>query len=380
MPGAGRRDRRCGRRHGRRERASLCRLAAWLILSAAPWCAVAPAVAQVNGAAGAAADSAAPDEFAELERGQEVRFEPAQFGVGDRVLARIVVRGAAPLSAPGTVAAGEWLSVHGVDVLPRTDGSWEVRVLFTSYRPGVGELPPIDVGPFRLTGIGFLTVSVLPRYGDVPPALRPPAAQMAVPGTAALLIGGALTVLVAPYLLVSGGLLLAGAGGRVRARRARTRPRLLLERGVQQLQSAATAAIAAGPRPPRGHGRQRGQRHPRISASASASAAPPDAVAFYARLSHLARGYLAERLALPAHALTVRELRAALPEQGLPHGLGADLAAILDTADRVKFAGRGAGATEMRDAARQLVTLARAIDAILEERAARRRGGTDVEL
>ena len=103
-------------------------------------------------------------------------------------------------------------------------------------------------------------------------------------------------------------------------------------------------------------------------------------MSFYARLSHLARGYLAERLALPAHALTVRELRAALPEQGLPHGLGADLAAILDTADRVKFAGRGAGATEMRDAARQLVTLARAIDAILEERAARRRGGTDVEL
>ena len=370
MPGAGRRDRRCGRGHGRRERASLCRLAAWLILSAAPWCAVAPAVAQVNGAAGAAADSAAPDEFAELERGQEVRFEPAQFGVGDRVLARIVVRGAAQLSAPGTVAAGEWLSVHGVDVLPRTDGSWEVRVLFTSYRPGVGELPPIDVGPFRLTGIGFLTVSVLPRYGDVPPALRPPAAQMAVPGTAALLIGGALTVLVVPYLLVSGGLLLAGAGGRVRARRARTRPRLLLERGVQQLQTAATAATGA----------TGASAASAASASASASAAPPDAVSFYARLSHLARGYLAERLALPAHALTVGELRAALPEQGLPHGLGADLAAILDTADRVKFAGRGAGATEMRDAARQLVTLARAIDAILEERAARRRGGTDVEL
>ena len=374
MPGAGRRDRRRGRGHGRRERASLCRLAAWLILSAAPWCAVAPAVAQVNGAAGAAADSAAPDEFAELERAQEVRFEPAQFGVGDRVLARIVVRGAAQLSAPGTVAAGEWLSVHGVDVLPRTDGSWEVRVLFTSYRPGVGELPPIDVGPFRLTGIGFLTVSVLPRYGDVPPALRPPAAQMAVPGTAALLIGGALTVLVVPYLLVSGGLLLAGAGGRVRTRRARTRPRLLLERGVQQLQTAATAAIAATAAS--GATGATGAS----AASASASAAPPDVVAFYARLSHLARGYLAERLALPAHALTVGELRAALPEQGLPHGLGADLAAILDTADRVKFAGRGADATEMRDAARQLVTLARAIDAILEERAARRRGGTDVGL
>ena len=331
-----------------------------------PWCAVAPAVAQVNGAAGAAADPAAPDESAAPERWQEIQFEPARFVAGDRVLARIVVRGAAQLTAPGAVAAGEWLSVHGVDVLPRTDGSWEVRVLFSSYRPGVGELPPIDVGPFRLVGIGFLTASVLPRYGDVSPALRPPAAQMAVPGTAALLIGGALAVLVVPYLLVSGGLLLAGARGRVRARRARTRPRLLLERAVQQLQTTATAATHA--------------TGASVASAASASAAPPDAVSFYARLSHLARGYLAERLALPAHALTVRELRAALPERGLPHGLGADLAAILDTADRVKFAGRGAGAVEMRDAARQLVTLARAIDAILEERAARRRGGTDVEL
>ena len=329
-----------------------------LILSAAACCVLAPAAAQVNGAAAPGSGPGTVDAGAEPQRLQEVRFEPARFGVGDRVLARIVVRGAAALTAPGAVASGEWLSVHDVEVLPRTDGSWEVRVRFTSYRPGVGELPAIDVGPFQLTGIGFLTASVLPRYGDVPPALRPPAPQMAVPGSAALLIGGALAVLVVPYLLVSGALLLAAAGRRVRARRARTRPRVLLERAVQRLQTGGAGA----------------------STASTASTAPPDAVSFYARLSQLARGYLAERLALPAHALTVRELRAVLPEQGLPHGLGADLAAILDTADRVKFAGRGAGAAEMQDAARQLVTLARAIDAILEERAARRRRGTDVEL
>ena len=64
----------------------------------------------------------------------------------------------------------------------------------------------------------------------------------------------------------------------------------------------------------------------------------------------------------------------------MPHGLGADLTEILETADRVKFAGRAADGTEMQAAARQLVTLARAIDAILEERAARDRGGSGVEL
>lgn len=293
------------------------------------------------------------------ERVWEVRFEPVRFLVGERVLARIVVRGDAALSAPETVATGEWLSVHDVEVLPRTDGSREVHVRFSSFRPGVGELPPIDVGPFELTGIGFVTASVLPRYGEAPPALRPAAGQMAVPGTAVLLIGGAVAVLTAPYLLVSGVLLLAGAGRRVRARRARARPRMKLERAVRQLRATG------------GDGSQ-GQ--------ARASAARRDAVSFYARLSQLARGYLAERLALPAHALTVRELRVALPEQGLPRGLGADLTAILETADRVKFAGRRAGAVEMETAADQLVMLARAIDAVLEERAAPGQGGSGVEL
>ena len=318
------------------------RAGVWLIVTAAALCGLVPAAAQVTGS----------------DRVQEVWFEPARFVAGERVMARIVVRGGDDLSAPDRVASGEWLTVHDVSVLPRTDGSWEVRVLFSSYRPGVGELPPIDVGPVQLAGIGFLTTSVLPRYGDVPPALRPPAAQMAVPGTAALLVAAAVAVLTVPYLLVGGALLVAGAGRRMRARRARTRPRVLLERAVQRLQTGG----------------------PDGSAAPAASAEPDDVVSFHDRLSRLARDYLAERMALPAHALTVRELGAALPERGLPHGLGADLTAILATADRVKFAGRGAGAAEMQAAARQLVTLARAIDAVLEERTARRRGGAGVEL
>jgi hypothetical protein len=312
-----------------------------LIVGVAACCSAVPAAGQAAGAA--PADSG---------RVREVRFEPARFAAGDHVLARIVVTGGAELTAPEAVATDEWLSVHGVEVLPRTDGSWEVRVRFSSYRPGVGELPPIDVGPLQLTGIGFLTASVLPRYGEVLPALRPPAPQMAVPGTAALLAGGALTVLVVPYLLVSGVLLLTGAGRRAHTRRVRARPRVLLERAVQQLQANGANGTHGG----------------------------TDADSFYVGLSQLAREYLAARLALPAHSLTVRELSAALPEQGVPHGLGADLTEILETADRVKFAGRGADGAEMQAAARQLVTLTRAIDAILEERAARVRGGNGVEL
>ena len=349
----------------------------WVILNAAAWCAVSPAAAQANGAT-AAGGSAAVAAGTGPEQVREVRFEPARFVAGDRVLARIVVRGAAPLTAPEAVASGDWLSVHDVEVLPRTDGSWEVHVRFSSYRPGVAELPPIDVGPFELTGVGFLTASVLPRYGELPPTLRPPAPQMAIPGTAAVLIGGAGAVLVVPYLLVSGALLLAGAARRAGARRSRARPRVLLERGVQRLQAGGSnGAHGTNGRYGEGGGAAGVSGVPGASAPPGV---PHDAVTFYAGLSQLAREYLAGRLALPAYAMTVRELREALPERGLPHGLGADLTAILDTADRVKFAGSGAADAEMQAAARQLVTLARAIDAVLEERAARGRGGGDVEL
>ena len=323
----------------------------WLILGAAACGGLEPAAAEEGGAGAAKAGAG-------TERVREVRFEPARFVAGDLVVARIVVHGAADLTAPDAVAGDDWLSVHDVEVLTRTDGNWEVRVRFTSYRPGVGELPPIDVGAFQLTGIGILTTSVLPRYGKAPPALRAPAPQMAVPGSAALLVGGALAVLVVPYALVSGMLLLAGAGRRVRARRARTRPRMVLERAVQRLQAGDPDGVGG----------------------AGTANVAGDPVSFHARLSRLARAYLAERLALPAHALTVRELRAALPEHGLPRGLGADLTAILEAADRVKFSGAGAAAEEMEAAARQLVTLTRAIDAVLEERAARRRGANGVEL
>ena len=284
----------------------------------------------------------------------EVRFEPAAYAVGDRVLARVVVDSSVTLTEPAVIAAGDWLVVHGVEVLPRTDGRWEVRVLFSSFLPGPGTLPPIDVGPLQLTGIGFDTGSVLPRYDDPPVTLRPLRAQVFVPGTRALFIGGALALFAVPYLAVSGVVALAGTTRRRRARRARAQPRLRLQRGVERLRSAG----------PSNDGPER----------------LADPAAYYTELSRLARTYLAERLELPAQALTVTELRATFPAHGLPQGLGADLAAILETADRVKFAGRDSGAAEMDAAARQLVTLAQAVDAILAQRARIADGESGVEL
>ncbi len=269
---------------------------------------------------------------------EELTFEPPRFYVGDRVTARVVVRSSRQLTAPAAVAPDEWVVVHGVDTVPRSDGRWEVRVGFSSYRPGVLTLPPIDVGAFRLENIPVQAASLLSGERAAAPVLRPPRPQLLLPGTGGVLLGAAAAVLTVPYLLVSGGLLLAGRVRRWRRERERGLPRARLERAVRRLQASSPRSIGAD----------------------------AETVTFYAQLAHLSRDYLAARMRIPAHACTTRELRTALPGHGLHATLGAELTAILDTADRVKFAGRHSSAAEMQALSEQLIALVREIDAALE--------------
>ena len=270
---------------------------------------------------------------------EELTFEPPRFYVGDRVTARVVVRSSRQLTAPAAVVPDEWVVVHGVDTVPRSDGRWEVRVGFSSYRPGVLTLPPIDVGAFRLENIPVQAASLLSGERAAAPVLRPPRPQLLLPGTGGVLLGAAAAVLTVPYLLVSGGLLLAGRARRWRRERERGLPRARLERAVRRLQASSPRSIGAD----------------------------AETVTFYAQLAHLSRDYLAARMRIPAHACTTRELRTALPGHGLHATLGAELTAILDTADRVKFAGRHSSAAEMQALSEQLIALVREIDAALEE-------------
>ena len=181
-------------------------------------------------------------------------------------------------------------------------------------------LPPIDVGAFRLENIRVQAASLLPRAGEPPATLRPPRPQVLLPGTGGALLAGAIAVLVIPRLLVGGMLTVTRRARRWREERARALPRARLERAVRRLQAGSPRSLPAA----------------------------AETVSFYAQLAHLARGYLAARLRIPAQASTTRELRAALPARGLPSALGAELTAILDTADRVKFAGRHSSAAEMQ--------------------------------
>ena len=301
-------------------------VALWLLL------ATAAGVAGAQGTEPPGRGTAAPATVEELS------FEPPRFHVGDRVTARVVVRSSRHLTAPAAVAPDEWVVVHRVDTVPRSDGRWEVRVGFSSYRPGVLTLPPIDVGAFRLENIRVQAASLLAGDRAPAPVLRPPRPQLLLPGTGGVLLGAAAAVLTVPYLLASGGLLLAARARRRRRQRARGLPRARLERAVRRLQASSPRSMAAD----------------------------AETASFYAQLAHLTRDYLAARMRIPAHACTTRELRSALPEHGLHGTPGTELTAILDTADRVKFAGRHSSAAEMQALSERLIALVQAIDAALE--------------
>ena len=262
---------------------------------------------------------------------------PELFHVGDRVVASIVVdAGSARVPAPPAVLPeDDWVVVHAVEVLPHGDGRWEVRVAFSSFQPGVLTLPAIDVGAFELRGIRVQATSLLPQEGAAPLVLRPLRGPLPLPGTAARLLAAAVALLAVPHLLVSAVLALWRRVRRWQVEHARNLPRQRLRQAVQRLHGGAT---------------------------------PPGARSFHVQLARIVRTYLSQRLQIRAYAATTRELRAALPSLGLPPGLGSELTAILETADRVKFAGQRAEPAEMRTLSERLVALVDAIDTDLQRR------------
>ena len=295
------------------------------------------AAAQQNSGEPSSPPVAAAAAVATLATVAELTFAPELFHVGDRVVVSIVLdtgRGRV-LTPPAALPAADWTVIHAVEVLPRSAGRWEVRVAFSSFQPGVLTLPPIDVGPFLLQNVRVQAASLLPTGGGAPLVLRPLRHQLALPGTTAGLLIAAITLLAVPHLVISGVLVLVRGARRWRVQRVRNLPRARLRQEVSRLHAGAAA---------------------------------PTALAFYVRLGQLLRTYLALRLQIPARAATTRELRAALPALGFPDRLGSELTAILDTADRVKFAGQPSDRAEMLALSERLVTLVDEIDSDLQRR------------
>ena len=88
-----------------------------------------------------------------------------------------------------------------------------------------------------------------------------------------------------------------------------------------------------------------------------ADASQVTAEAFFVELSHNLRAYLEATFDIPAQASTTHELHEAFAAQRLAGHGGEELTEILATADRVKFGGDSAAASEMVAIGERLIEL-----------------------
>ncbi|MFP4151216.1 MAG: hypothetical protein ACLFR8_04300 [Alkalispirochaeta sp.] len=236
----------------------------------------------------------------------QVVFLPQTYYVGDRVEARVVVRGvaASDVSVPEDLPDYGWVVIDSVALVERPDGV-EVRILFQPFFVGTRELPPLDLEGYLLTGVSAFVTSVAPEEGELQPAsVRD---QLVLPGTQ-IQIAAALTVAVGAPLLI----FLAGGWGRrfrdhlVRRYRER-RPYRVFLRSVRALV---------------------GEMH------------GLDGKSFYIRLLDLFRVYLDARFAAGVRSATTGELDHVLSRAGFAPGLRRSIIDLFQFGDLVKFAHR----------------------------------------
>ena len=254
---------------------------------------------------------------------------PPTFYVGDLVELRLDLDappGLELVAPPVASDAGDEaasLLIRDVQTGRVSDSAWQVRILFSSYRPGVVTLPAIDLGGYVISGLRVQTRSLLDDTGETD--LRAAKDQLYLPGSAArLLLFGAL-VLLAPVLAVVVGAALWRLLGHIRERRRRAVPRLRFERAVRRLQGAVGA----------------------------------DAHRFLFDLSDLTRQYLGARFQIPARALTTRELHDSPILRQPP---GDQLAIVLDAADRRRFDKSIEGDSELAEIGQRAVLVVRQME------------------
>jgi hypothetical protein len=236
----------------------------------------------------------------------QVVFLPQTYYIGDRVEARVVVRGISPdeLTVPEKLPDLGWIVIDSAAIVERPGGV-EVRILFQPFFVGTRELPPIDLEGYRLTGVSAFVTSVAPEEGELQPAsVRD---QLVLPGTQ-IQIAGALTAIVGTPLL----LFLAGGWGR------RFRDRLV---------------------------RRYRERRPyrtflRSLKSLVAEMHGLDGKSFYIRLLDTFRTYLDGRFSAGVHSATTGELDHVLSRARFSPELRGQIIDLFRFADLVKFAHR----------------------------------------
>jgi hypothetical protein len=254
---------------------------------------------------------------------QDSSFLPVRFYVGDIIELRMHLE--APgreLHPPLETPRGRWLVVNEVSCARIRESLWEVRIFFTTFRPGRHVLPDIDLGGVVLSGMRAETRSILEDKGEEKHAGHK--GQLLLPGTVRSLVLAALALLLLPPLafkLIKGGLAMFRS---YRAHRVRKMPYTRFLNALNRLQRKMNES---------------------------------DPAVFFTLFSRSLREYISGRLSIPALTCTTLELQRLLPEALSREGeavwtapVSIDVIALLKNADFVRFGGRSASQEEMKDA------------------------------
>ncbi len=93
-----------------------------------------------------------------------VTYLPKTFYVGDVVEMRVELPGISPdaIQVPPVLPPSDWFDFRQIEVQPVGEGA-SLRILFSSYQPGIRLIPPVELGALTLSGIRVDTASLLER-------------------------------------------------------------------------------------------------------------------------------------------------------------------------------------------------------------------------
>ena len=259
---------------------------------------------------------------------RQIHFLPPTYFVGDEVEVRIrlaVKEGLVP-AEPTELPAPTWVHIRDVRIIP-ISSEYDIRIAFSSYETGKGELPSIALGDITLDGVEIATKSML---GEDTLKIEESFGPALLPGTRLLLavaVGALLIVPVFMFLLV---ICVRRLTKHIIAERKERRPFKELTLVLNELANPES---------------------------------PTKIREFYIRLTKVFRDYLSSRLEVNLRTLTASELQNRLTEQFFGITPVENIFTELSRFDAVKFGshrvnrpGRNRDIRKVRDAAEAIET------------------------
>ncbi len=168
---------------------------------------------------------------------EQTTFLPPVFYVGDVVELRLrISTDGVPLpSAPDTIPQADWITIHDVRIIPIA-ADYDVRIRFTSFRPGALDIPEISIGDVRLSPLHIDTASIRSRdttdfRGVFDPMLLPGTKLVIGIGAGVLMFGPLVALLLFGWLRRT----ITSLTGPLKARR----PYRILGRRLETLHASA---------------------------------------------------------------------------------------------------------------------------------------------